>query len=100
MRNAIVVSLSAMAFVVGSVLAADAQVPSAADMQQKLDQEMANSQRSATESTTSARQAASGKKSEAEQKMNDMAAQHKSQADSKMAEEIEKAKRKAQGAGY
>lgn len=100
MRNTIMVSLPAMAFVVGSVLVVGAQVPSAADMQQKLDQEMTNSKRSATESTSNARQEASDKKSEAEQKMNDMAAQHKSQADSKLTEEIEKAKRKAQGAGY
>lgn len=86
-------------FVLGSALMVAAQGPSAGDMQQRLEQEMAATKRSATDSTSSARQAASDKKSEAEQKMNETAAQHKSQADNKLTEEIEKAKRKAQGLG-
>ena len=64
---------------------ASAQVPSAGDMQQKFDQKMTNAKRSATESLSSARQGAGNLKSEAERKMT---------------EEIEKAKRKAQGSGY
>ncbi|MEQ1795182.1 MAG: hypothetical protein ABL970_13440 [Nitrospira sp.] len=98
--NYVMISALAVSVVFGSVLMVFAQVPSAGDMQQKLDQELANTKRSATESTSSARQSASDVKSAAEQKMNDTAAQHKSQAEGKMAEEIEKAKRKAQGSGY
>lgn len=90
----------AMSVVFSSALVVSAQAPSAGDMQQKLDQELANTKRSAAESTSNARQSASDVKSAAEQKMNDTAAQHKSQAEGKMAEEIEKAKRKAQGSGY
>ena len=74
-------------------------VPSAGDMQQKLDQEMANAKRSASESSSNARQGAANVKSEAERKMEDTAAQHKAQAEGKMTEEIEKAKQKAQGMG-
>lgn len=99
MRN-IIGSVLIVALVMGSALVAVAQAPSAADMQQKLDQEMANAKRSATESTSAARQGASNVKSEAERKMEETAAQHKGQAEGKMAEEIEKAKRKAQGTGY
>ena len=99
MCKTVSVLLTASTIVLGVALVASGQVPSPGDMQQKLDQEMANAKRSA-ESTSSARQAASDKKSEAEQKMSDTAAQHKSQAESKMTEEIEKAKRKAQGTGY
>jgi F0F1-type ATP synthase membrane subunit b/b' len=76
-----------------------AQVPSAGDMQQKLDQEMANAKRSASESSSAARQGAANVKSEAERKMEDTAVQHKVQAEGKMTEEIEKAKQKAQGMG-
>lgn len=73
--------------------------PQPGDMQQQLEQELANTKRSATESSTGARQNASDVKSAAEKKMEDTAAQHKSQAEGKMMEEIEKAKRKAQGIG-
>lgn len=90
----------ATSVVFGSALMVSAQAPSAGDMQQKLDQELANTKRSAAESTSNARQSASDVKSAAEQKMNDTAAQHKSQAEGKMAEEIEKAKRKAKESGY
>lgn len=100
MRTPMSVMLMMSMMVLGWSPVVFGQTPSASDMQQKLDQEMANAKRSATESTSSARQAASDKKSEAEQKMNDTAAQHKSQAEGKMMEEIEKAKRKAQGTGY
>lgn len=100
MRNGIAGSLSLFVLVIGSSVAVSAQVPSAGDMQQRLDQEMANAKRSATESSSSARQGASNVKSEAERKMEETAAQHKGQAEGKMTEEIEKAKRKAQGAGY
>lgn len=74
-------------------------LPQPGDMQQKLEQEMATTKRSATESSSSARQNASDVKSVAEQRMSETAAQHKSQAESKMTEEIEKARRKAQGIG-
>lgn len=100
MRHAILVSLTLCTLVIGSARGVSAQVPSAGDMQQKLDQEMANAKRSATESSSGAKKGASNVKSEAERKMEDTAAQHKGQAEGKMAEEIEKAKRKAQGAGY
>jgi F0F1-type ATP synthase membrane subunit b/b' len=100
MRRSISIMLTMSMMVLGLSPVVFGQAPSAGDMQQKLDQEMANAKRSATESSSSARQAASDKKSEAEQKMSDMAAQHKSQAEGKMTEEIERAKRKAQGAGY
>lgn len=100
MRHAIYVSLTLCALVLGSAFVASAEVPSAGDMQQKLDQEMANAKRSATESSSSVRQGASNIKTEAERKMEETAAQHKSQAEGKMTEEIEKAKRKAQGSGY
>jgi len=100
MRHAILVSLTLFTLVIGAALVASAQVPSAGDMQQKLDQEMANAKRSATESSSSARQGASNVKTEAERKMEETAAQHKGQAEGKMTEEIEKAKRKAQGSGY
>jgi len=96
----VMINAFAVSFLFGSALLVSAQVPSAADMQQKLDQELANTKRSATESTSKARESASDVKSAAEQKMSDTAAQHKSQAEGKMTEEIEKAKRKAQGAGY
>lgn len=100
MRHAILVSLTVCGLINGSVLVSSAQVPSAGDMQQKLDQEMANAKRSATESSSSARQGAGNVKSEAERKMEEAAAQHKGQAEGKMTEEIEKAKRKAQGSGF
>lgn len=100
MRSAILVSLTLSTLVAGSALVASAQVPSAGDVQQKLDQEMANAKRSATESSSSVRQGAGNVKSEAEWKMEETVAQHKGQAEGKMAEEIEKAKRKAQGAGH
>lgn len=96
----VMMSTLAVSVVFGSALLVSAQVPSASDMQQKLDQEMANAKRSASEPSSNARQGASNAKSEAERKMEDAAAQHKSQAEGKMAEEIEKAKRKAQGSGY
>ena len=99
MRYAMMCTL-VVGFALGSAFLVSAEVPSAGDMQQKLDQEMANAKRSATESTSGARQSASDVKSTAEQKMNDTAAQHKSQAEGKMTEEIEKAKRKTQGSGY
>ncbi len=99
MRNAILISLSLCAFVVGTASVVSAQVPSAGDMQQKLDQEMANARRSASESSSSARQGVGNVKSEAERKMEDTTAQHKSQAEAKMAEEIEKAKQKAHSMG-
>ena len=100
MRNAMLVSLTLCTLVLGSALGAFAQIPSAGDMQQKLDQELANAKRSATESSSSAREGVGNVKSEAERKMEDTAAQHKGQAEGKMTEEIEKAKRKAQGAGH
>jgi len=100
MRHAILVFLTLCTLVIESALVASAQVPSAGDMQQKLDQELANAKRSATESSSSARQGAGNVKSEAERKMEETAAQHKSQAEGKITEEIEKAKRKAQGSGY
>jgi hypothetical protein len=93
MRNAILVSLTLCTLVIGSALVASAQVPSAGDMQQKIDQEMANAKRSATESSSSARQGAGNVKSEAERKMEETAAQHKGQAEGKLTEEIEKVKR-------
>ena len=86
----VMTSVLAVSVLFGSVLMVSAQAPSASDMQQKLDQELANTKRSATESTSKARESASDVKSAAEQKMNDTAAQHKSQAEGKMAEEIEK----------
>lgn len=100
MRRSMSVMLTMSMMVLGLSPIVFGQALSAGDMQQKLDQEMANAKRSATESSSSTRQAASDKKSEAEQKMSDMAAQHKSQAEGKLTEEIEKAKRKAQGTGY
>lgn len=87
------------AITLGSALLASGQIPSAGDMQQKLEQEMSNAKRSASESSSSARQSGGSMKSEAEKKMEDTAAQHKSQAEGKMNEEIEKAKQKAQGMG-
>lgn len=69
--------------------------PQPGDMQQKLEQELANTKRAATESSSGASQSASDVKSAAEKKMEDTAAQHKSQAEGKMTEEIERAKRKA-----
>ena len=81
----------------GSALGALGQAPSAGDMQQKLDQEMTNARRSASESSSSAQQSVGNVKSEAEKKMEDAAAQHRSQAEGKMTEGIEKAKQKAQG---
>lgn len=74
-------------------------LPQSGDMQQKLEQEMANTKRSATESFSGARQSASDVKSAAEKKMEDTAAQHKSHAEGKMTKEIEQAKRKALGIG-
>ena len=74
-------------------------LPQPGDMQQKLEQELANTKRSATESSSGARRSSSDVKSAAEKKMEDTAAQHKSQAEGKMTEEIEKTKRKAQGIG-
>ena len=100
MRKSVSMMLTMSMMVLGFSPVVFGQAPSPSDMQQKLDQEMANAKRSTTESSSSARQAASDKRSEAEQKMGDMAAQHKSQAESKMTEEIEKAKRKALGTGY
>jgi F0F1-type ATP synthase membrane subunit b/b' len=97
MRQTAVVLSTLSTVVLGSALMALAQVPSAGDMQQRLDQEMANARRSASESSPSAKQHADGMKSEAEKKMEDTATQHKSQAEGKMTEEIEKAKQKAQG---
>lgn len=99
MRNAILVSLTLCTLIVGSALAVLAQVPLAGDMQQKLDQELANARRSASESSSSVHQGAGNVKSEAERKMEEAAAQHKSQAEGKMTEEIEKAKQKALGTG-
>jgi F0F1-type ATP synthase membrane subunit b/b' len=100
MRHATLVSLTFYTLVIGSVLVASAQVPSAGDMQQKLDQEMANAKRSATESSSSARQGAGNVKSEAERKLEETEAQHKSQAEGKLTEAIEKAKRKSQESGH
>lgn len=71
--------------------------PQPADMQQKLEQELANTKRAATESSSSARQSAIDVKSAAERKLEETAAQHKSQTEGKLTEEIEKKKRKAQG---
>jgi hypothetical protein len=68
-------------------------------MQQRLEQEMAESKRAAGESATGARQRSGEMKSEAEKKLEDTASQQKSQAEGKMAEEIEKAKRSARGLG-
>lgn len=99
MRHAMLVSLTLCTLIIGSALVVSAQVPSAGDMQQKLDQEMANAKRSATESSSSARQGAGNVKSEAERKMEETAAQHKGQAEGKMTEGIEKAKQKALGVG-
>jgi len=67
---------------------------------QSLGNESSDAKRSATESSSSARQRAGNVKSEAERKMEETAAQHKGQAEGKMTEEIKKAKRKAQGSGY
>lgn len=97
MRNAILVCTCIVAMLGASACLVSAQVPSAGDMQQKLDQEMANAKRSASESSSNTRQGASNMKTEAERKMDDEAAQHRSQAEGKMTEEIEKAKRKAMG---
>lgn len=99
MRQAFTVPLSVAAFMMSSTLLVSAQVPSAGDMQQKLEQEMSNAKRSAGESTSSARQGAGSMKSEAEKKMEETAAQHKSQAEGKMTEEIEKVKQKARDMG-
>jgi F0F1-type ATP synthase membrane subunit b/b' len=99
MRQKVSVLFTMSTVLLGSALVASGQVPSSSDMQQKLDQEMANSRRSASESVSSSRQGAGNMKSEAEKKMEETAAQHKSQAESKMTEEIEKAKQKAQGMG-
>ncbi len=96
----VMMSLLAVSLLFGSAPLVSAQVPSAGDMQQKLDQEMANAKRSATESSSAARQGAGNVKSEAERKMEETAAQHKGQAEGKMTEEIEKAKRKALEAGH
>ncbi len=96
----VMMRLLAAGVLLGFALPAFAQVPSAGDMQQKLDQEMANAKRSATESSSAARQGAGHVKSEAERKMEETAAQHKGQAEGKMTEEIEKAKRKALEAGH
>ena len=71
--------------------------PQPGDMQQKLEQELANTKRAATESSSAARQSASNVKSAAERKLEETAAQHKSQTEGKLTEEIEKKKRKAQG---
>lgn len=96
----VMMRLLAVGVLAGSALPAFAQIPSAGDMQQKLDQEMANAKRSAAESSSAARQGAGNVKSEAERKMEETAAQHKGQAEGKMTEEIEKAKRKALEAGH
>ena len=100
MRNAMFVSLTLCTLIIGSAPVASAQVPSSGDMQQKLDQELANTKRSATESSSSARQGAGNVKSEAEGKLEETEAQHKGQAERKMTEAIEKAKRKAQESGH
>jgi hypothetical protein len=99
MKNPITLYAVMAVVVMGGGGTAFAQVPSAGDMQQRLDQEMANAKRSATESTSNVRQGAGNVKSEAERKMEETAAQHKSQAEAKMTEEIEKAKQKSQGMG-
>lgn len=96
----VMMSLLAVSLLFGSAPLVSAQVSSAGDMQQKLDQEMANAKRSATESSSAVRQEAGNVKSEAERKMEETAAQHKGQAEGKMTEEIEKAKRKAMEAGH
>jgi len=83
--------------VLGTGTFALAQVPSAGDMQQKLDQEMTSARRSASDSASSMQQGTSRAKSEAERKMEDTANEHKNQAEGKMSEAIEKAKRKSQG---
>lgn len=100
MSHALRVITISLASLIGMATLCSAQgLPQPGDMQQKLEQEMANTKRSATESSSGARQSASDVKSAAEKKMEDTAAQHKSQAEGKMTEEIEKAKRKAQGIG-
>ncbi|HLZ34269.1 MAG TPA: hypothetical protein VKP13_09635 [Nitrospira sp.] len=72
-------------------------IPQPGDMQQRLEQEMTQTKRAAGESAAGASQSSKEMKSEAEKKMEDTAGLHKSQAEGKMTEEIEKAKRKAQG---
>lgn len=99
MTDRCIVGAAAATFVLTSALSVSAQVPSAGDMQQKLDQEMAKARRSANESSSSAQQGGSNVTSEAEKKMEDIANEQKSQAEGKMTEQIEKAKRKAQGMG-
>ncbi|MFO0705801.1 MAG: hypothetical protein U0412_03015 [Nitrospira sp.] len=99
MMKQMIFCASLTACFLGASLTTLAQVPSAGDMQQKLDQEMANAKRSASDAASGAKQGAGSVKSEAERKMEETAAQHKSQAEGKMTEEIEKAKQKAQGTG-
>ena len=86
----------AMFTLTGCASVALAQAPSAGDMQQRLDQELANTKRSASESVVGTRQGANSAKAEAERKMEETASQHRSQAEGKMTEEIEKAKQKTQ----
>ena len=88
------VSLTLSAIILGTALVAAGQALSPKDMQQKLDQEMANTKRSASESASGTRQSADDVASDAERKMEEAAIQHKSQAEAKMAEETEKAKKK------
>ncbi len=76
---------------------ASGQALSPSDMQQKLDQEMANARRAASESSSSTRRNANDVTTDAERKMDDLATQHKSQAERTLAEEIEKSKKKPQG---
>jgi hypothetical protein len=72
-------------------------IPQPGDMQQRLEQEMSQTKRATSESAAGARRSSQEMESEAEKKMEDTARQHRSQAEGKMTEEIEKAKRKAQG---
>ncbi|MBU6432556.1 MAG: hypothetical protein KGS09_07480 [Nitrospirae bacterium] len=100
MSHAFRVLMISLVSLIGMATLCSAQgQPQPGDMQQKLEQELANTKRSATESSSGASQSASDVKSAAEKKMEDTAAQHKSQAEGKMTEEIEKAKRRAQGIG-
>jgi hypothetical protein len=100
MSQAFRVLTISLASLIGMATLCSAQgLPQPGDMQQKLEQEMANTKRFATESSSGACQNASDVKSAAEWKMSETAAQHKSQAEDKMTEQIEKAKRKAQGIG-
>ena len=76
MRKIAPVSLTLSAIILGAALVASGQVQSPKDMQQKLDQELANTKRSASESASGTGKSAGDVSSDAERKVEDLTIQH------------------------